>query len=289
MRERLATLAYSFGWSVVKALPEKIAYQLFRIIADFAYRRGGKSVDRLRNNLARVSPGLTAFELESLTQQAMRSYLRYWCDAFRLPVWSRERTLSTVTVHGQQFLDEAMSQGGCVVSLPHSGNWDHAGVWAMMRGYHLVTVAEQLKPEAVFQKFLDYRTSLGMEVHALGKDPRLVAHLAESLRQGHLVALVADRDLSANGVEVKFFGGKAKMPAGPAALSIQTGAALIPAHVRYNSGGIVVTFYPPVTSSLEGRTERIADLTQKAADSFSQGIAEHPADWHMLQRIWIDS
>lgn len=289
MGERVATLAYSIGWSLVKALPEKIAYRLFALIADFAYRRGGKSVDRLRNNLARVSPGLNAIELESLTRRAMRSYLRYWCDAFRLPVWSRERTLSTVTVHGQEFLDQAMAQGGCVVSLPHSGNWDHAGVWAMMRGYHLVTVAEQLKPEAVFQKFLDYRTSLGMEVHALGRDPRLVAHLADSLRKGNLVALVADRDLSANGIEVQFFGAQAKMPAGPAALSIQTGAALVPAHVRYDDTGIVITFYPPVTSTLEARNEKIADLTQKAANAFAQGIAEHPVDWHMLQRIWIDS
>lgn len=288
MRERIATLAYSIGWSLVKALPERIAYRIFQVIADIAYRRGGKSIDRLRNNLAQVSLGLNGIELEALTKRALRSYLRYWCDAFRLPVWSRERTLSTVTVIGQNFLDDAMAKGGCVVALPHSGNWDHAGVWAMLRGYHLVTVAEQLKPEAVFQKFLDYRTSLGMEVHPLGKDPRLVARLAESLRSGHLVALVSDRDLSANGVEVNFFGRTAKMPAGPAALTLQTGAALVPAHVAYNNEGIVVTFYPPVTTEKASREERIKDLTQKAADAFSQGISQRPEDWHMLQRIWID-
>lgn len=288
MRERVTTLAYTLGWSVVKALPEPIAYRLFDGVADVAYRRGGRAIDRLRNNLAQVSPGLNGYELEQLTKKAMRSYLRYWCDAFRLPIWSRERTLSTVTVIGERHLDEAMAKGGCVVSLPHSGNWDHAGVWAMMRGYHLVTVAEQLKPAALFQKFLDYRTSLGMEVHPLGGDPRLIVRLADALRAGHLVALVADRDLSSNGIEVNFFGRLAKMPAGPAALSLQTGAALVPAHVAYDAKGIVVTFYPPVTTHKESRDEQIQDLTQKAADAFAQGIANHPEDWHMLQKIWID-
>lgn len=270
-------------------MPESSAYRLFERIADFAFSRGGRSIDRLRSNLKQVVGEISETDLDALTKTAMRSYLRYWCDAFRLPVWSSDRTLSTVTVVNQHFLDDAMAQGGAVVPLPHSGNWDHAGVWAMLRGYHLVTVAEQLRPREVFEKFLAYRTSLGMEVHALGEDPRLVAKLADSLRQGHLVALVSDRDLSASGVEVEFFGRTAKMPGGPAALSIQTGAALVPAHVAYNKNGITVTFYEPLTTSANSRDEKIRDLTQQMARAFEIGIASSPEDWHMLQRIWIDS
>lgn len=272
----------------MKALPERVAYRLFQKIADIAYRRGGRSIDRLKSNLAQVSSGLDGGELEALTKRAMRSYLRYWCDAFRLPVWTKDRINNHVKVFGIENLDQAMANGGCVVSLPHSGNWDHAGAWVMLRGYHLVTVAEQLKPEAVFQKFLDYRTSLGMEVHAHGRDPQLMSHLAKSLMAGDLVALVSDRDLSASGIEVSFFGRAAKMPAGPAVLSLQTGRALIPAHVAYDDDGILLTFYPPVTTAAQDRAIAVKELTQKAADRFAEGIAAHPEDWHMLQRIWID-
>lgn len=288
MRERISVAAYLLGWRLVKALPEQTAYRLFSVIADFAYRRGGTSIDRLRNNLNRVVGPLNSDQIDDLTKRAMRSYLRYWCEAFRLPVWSRERVNSTVTVIGVEHLDNAMAKGGVVVALPHSGNWDHAGVWAMQRGYHLVTVAERLRPEAVFQKFLDYRTSLGMEVFALGRDPQLVSVLAHSLNSGHLVALVADRDLSANGVLVNFFNHPAKMPSGPAVLSLQTKAALVPAHVAYNDTGIVITFYAPISTSAGEREDQIKDLTQQLADHFADGISRHPEDWHMLQRIWID-
>lgn len=288
LRERLAVLAYSLGWSLVKALPEQMAYRLFDAIADFAYRRGGRSIERLRSNLRRVVGSISENELDALTHRAMRSYLRYWCDAFRLPVWSAERVASTVEVVGLHHLDEAMARGGVVVPLPHSGNWDHAGAWVMNRGYHLVTVAESLKPQEVFEKFLAYRTSLGMEVYALGQEPDLMSKLADACTRGDLVALVADRDLSANGIEVKFFNGIAKMPAGPAVLSLQTGAALIPAHVSYNKTGITVRFHPPLSTQATERDEQVRDLTQQMADVFAQGIGSHPEDWHMLQRIWID-
>lgn len=288
MRERLAVIAYSAGWSLTKALPEKIAYQLFEKIADFAYGRGGRSIERLRSNLEQVSRTSSQSELDAMVKRAMRSYLRYWCDAFRLPVWSKDRVMRTVKTIGIENLDQAMRQGGAVVPLPHSGNWDHAGAWVMHRGYHLVTVAEQLRPREVFQKFLDYRTNLGMEVHALGEDPDLMIKLAESLRAGHLVALVSDRDLSASGVEVNFFGRVAKMPAGPAVLSLQTGAALVPAHVSYDHEGIIVRFYPPLTTIETEREAQVRDLTQQMANVFAEGIATHPEDWHMLQRIWID-
>lgn len=288
MRERLAVLSYSLGWTLVKALPERTAYRLFESIADFAYRRGGRSISRLRDNLRRVVGDISDAELDSLTQRAMRSYLRYWCDAFRLPVWTVERTMSTVTVIDQHHLDEAMARGGAVVPLPHSGNWDHAGVWAMNRGYHLVTVAETLRPQQVFEKFLDYRTSLGMQVYALGQENDLMSKLASALTKGDLVALVSDRDLSASGIEVKFFDGTAKMPAGPAVLSLQTGASLVPAHVSYNKSGITVQFFAPLITQAVDWEEQVRDLTQQMADVFAIGIAEHPVDWHMLQRIWID-
>ncbi len=36
------------------------------------------------------------------------------------------------------------------------------------------------------------------------------------------------------------------------------------------------------------RQEKVAALTQGMAAAFEKGIAEHPEDWHMLQRLWLD-
>ena len=112
--------------------------------------------------------------------------------------------------------------------------------------------------------------------------------LLRRLEQGKLVCLVADRDLSGSGVPVDFFGETASMPAGPAMLSLLTGAPLMPVELWHVEGGLNarVRGALPHPVGVE-RKERSAVLTQAVADSFARSIREHPADWHMMQRLWL--
>jgi KDO2-lipid IV(A) lauroyltransferase len=237
--------------------------------------------------LARVKPGISQAELQSLLENAFASYMRYWCDTFRFPNWDKDRINSTVTVTRENLLLDGIKSGkGVIVSLPHAGNWDHAGAYFCLKGIHLVTVAERLKPERLFIEFLHYRQAMGMEVLAL--DSRSIATLAQRLREGHLVALVADRDLSKSGIDVQFFNHPARMPAGPAVLAIKNGAVLLTAFVNYTKRGIHITFDEIEVPSNGTQEEKVSYLVQKSADNFSRGIADFPQDWHMLQRIWID-
>ena len=285
--EDFTAVAYFAGWRIVRWLPEKSAYRLFAFVADRASAKNGKNFQRLEGNLKRVVPELTERELRSLAQAGMRSYLRYWCDTFRSPDWSTKRIQSTVTVnHAELLLEPVRSKRGVVVALPHSGNWDHAGSYFCSQGIPLVTVVERLKPEKLFLKFLEYRQEIGME--ALPLDGRVMGTLASRLREGKLVALVADRDLSRSGIDVKFFGGTARMPAGPTLLAIRTGADLITAYVSYTASGIHIDFRKVQIASGETETERVAKTVQLCADNFAAGISQHPQDWHMLQRIWVD-
>ena len=251
------------------------------------YGKNGKSVRRLRTNYSVVSPNLSPEELENLVIVGLESYMRYWCDTFRIHTWSPSRIQKTVTTTNDHLLRDPMKNGkGVVIALPHSGNWDHAGAYFCQEGIPLVTVAEILKPKKLFEKFLDYRQQMGFEV--LGLDARAFVTLIKRARQKRLIALVADRDLSATGVEVNFFGKTAKMPAGPAVLSIKEEIPLVVAHVSYTPSGIHIDFHeilPPLAGSEE---ERIKETVQRIANTFEKGIVEHPEDWHMLQRIWID-
>jgi KDO2-lipid IV(A) lauroyltransferase len=287
MREQFSYLAYLAGWKLVGALPEKAAYSLFEKISQFIYKRNGRTVRRLRRNLSIVKPGLTAEELETLVQLGYSSYMRYWCDTFRIHLWSRNRIDSTVTFTNDHLLRDPMRDGrGVVVALPHSGNWDHAGAYFCQEGIRLVTVAEVLKPEKLFRKFLSYRESMGFEV--LGLDSRAFVTLLRRAREKRLIALVADRDLSDSGIPVRFFGHTAKMPAGPAVLAIKEGLPLVVAHVSYTKIGIHIDFHPINVGTEGSDEERIAQTVQLIASTFELGIQEHPEDWHMLQRIWID-
>jgi KDO2-lipid IV(A) lauroyltransferase len=225
--------------------------------------------------------------MDELMRKAMSSYMRYWCDTFRSPDWSRERIAATVTVDGEDLLTAPMKNGtGVVVALPHAGNWDHAGSYFCGMGFPLVTVAERLKPEALFNKFLEYRQNIGMEVLAL--DSRSIVTLMQRAREGRLIALVADRDLSKSGVDVSFFCHPARMPAGPALLAIRTGIPLITAYVSYTTAGIHIVFNSVEIPTHGSEEERVSQVVQRCADLFAEGIASSPQDWHMLQRIWTD-
>jgi phosphatidylinositol dimannoside acyltransferase len=78
------------------------------------------------------------------------------------------------------------------------------------------------------------------------------------------------------------------MMAGPAALAVQTGAALIPATLWFTSGGWGVRFHDEIPVPADGdRKQRTAAMTQQIARAFEDGISAHPADWHMLQRVFV--
>jgi KDO2-lipid IV(A) lauroyltransferase len=204
---------------------------------------------------------------------------------------SRERILSGMHITGIEELYKDLDAGrGVVAALPHMGNWDHAGAWIALSGTPFTTVMERLKPESLYDRFVAYRAGLGMEVlPASGGDGDVFGTLAERLEAGRLVCLVADRDLTASGVEVDFFGRPARMPAGPAALAVRTGAALRPVTLWYEGDDWGVRVHDEIPVPDDGdRAERIRAMTQSVARTFQEGVAAHPEDWHMLQRVWVE-
>jgi lauroyl/myristoyl acyltransferase len=282
LRGRLIVLGYRLGWGFVRVLPGPAAKALFRYGADLAYRRGGKGVQRLRANLARVAPDASAGELDALTREGIRSYARYWMEVFRLSVIPPEVIWNGMSIPNFYLLQEAMTRGkGLVIALPHSGNWDHAGAWLVRAGIPFTTVAERLEPAEVFDRFLAFRESLGMEVLPLTGGRQPPSHiLAKRLRSGGALCLMADRDLSVTGVPVTFFGETATMPAGPAHLALATGATLLPAVLWFSEDGWVANVHEPVPHT------DLVTMTQALAEVFETYIRQRPQDWHMLQLLW---
>lgn len=294
-RDSVRVAAYSAAAWLAKRLPEPLVRRAFAAAADVAWRNGGRGVEQLRRNLRRVvSPTMPDAEFEALVRLSMRSYARYWLEFFRLPAIPRER-VGAMHVAGEDRLAAALQAGrGAVLALPHCGNWDHAGAWIVQRGYPFTTVAERLKPDALFDKFVRVRERLGMEVLPLtGGDRNTFAVLTQRLRAGGLVCLVSERDLGDTGVEVSFFGEPMSMPAGPAALALHTGAALFPTTVWFTNDpvtgpGWAGRIHPEVAPPAGGdRRSKVAAMTQAIADDFAVDIAAHPTDWHMLQPLWL--
>jgi phosphatidylinositol dimannoside acyltransferase len=291
LKDRLTDAGYRLGWALVCRVPESWARGAFRFGADIAWRRQGDRVQVLEGNLRRViGPRSSGAELRALSRAGMRSYARYWLELFRLPAMPAERILSGMhqSGHVEQALEMAARGRGVVFALPHMGNYDHAGAWLVARGAgSFTTVAERVQPDSLYDRFVAFRESLGMEVLPASGGNSRFGTLAQRLRAGKIVCLPADRDVTGGGIEVDFFGEKARMMGGSAALAVQTGAALFPAVMWFEGDGWGRHVDAEIPVPAEGdRKHKTAAMTQQLAYAFEAAIRQHPQDWHMLQRVF---
>ena len=297
LSERLTGFAYQLGWKLICRVPHSWGRSAFMLIAELAWRRQGPKVQVLEANLRRVlsykhgRPDVDGQELRALSRAALRSYARYWFETFRMPVIPVAQIMAGMHINpeGEAALFANLKAGrGVIVALPHMGNYEQAGAWVINRGAGKITVvAERLRPESVYDAFVRFREHLGFEVLPLTGKQNPFATLAVRLRAGGLVCLPSERDLKESGVEVEMFGEKTRVAA-TAALAVHTGAALLPTATWFegeHEWGACI--YPEVPVPDSGtRAEKIAVMSQQMAHVFEQAIAEHPQDWHMLQRFF---
>ena len=294
LRGRVTVLAFRLAWRVLRLVPARVAHRLVDLVADRTAARDGESVQRLRANYARVRPELTAAELRDLTAKGVRAALRYYLEAFRLPSVGGEDVDRLVRWEGAMPRLRAELEAGrpVVCFLGHTGNWDLAGVWCARHLGPVVTVAERLEPEAMFRAFLDYREGLGMRI--LPAEKGTFARLRTQLATGQPVVmpLLADRDLSATGVEVDLCGHPARMAAGPAALAVESGYRLFPVTLRHErvgrEWGMVITVHDDVATPSAGTAQAVQQVTQACADAFGAAVTAHTEDWHMMQRVFVE-
>lgn len=299
----LSSTLYAWAWKYAYRVPEGLLRRACNVGSDLAWLRRGRGVRQLELNLARARPDLDRRALRRLSRTGLRSYVRYFREAFVVAHLSEAGIAARVRAVGDAPVRAELAAGKSVVlALGHMGNWDLAGAWASQNLAPVTTVAERLKPEELYQEFLDFRSQLGMTILTFG-DANVFRDLQHAARKsGQAIPLLADRDLGRSGVEVDLFGRRARVAAGPAALAISTGAKLYPVTIhcerlegsrRDISGsrwGIVVTFHDEVlTQDIAGPTrQRVTTVTQRWVDVLAGAIVDHPTDWHMLQKVFVE-
>jgi KDO2-lipid IV(A) lauroyltransferase len=156
-----------------------------------------------------------------------------------------------------------------------------------VKGYPIVSVAEELRPPRLSELFLRHREELGMKIISLSKEGHVGQRLKQLLSQNHVVALVADRDLAGRGVDVEMFGEHRRVPAGPALLSLTSGAPLCVCPVYTLPDGWMIEIGEPLEIERTGETKRdVVTLSRLMADGFERAIAAKPPDWHVFQPAW---
>jgi phosphatidylinositol dimannoside acyltransferase len=280
-------LGWLAGWRITRILPERWAIAIFERVGLRSMRKNPKRRAYVESLL---EPVVGATGLDESVREAYEWYGRYWVETFRMQDLSDAELDARFRCEGCENIEAAYRGGkGGVLATAHLGNWDAGGRWVAKR-WPLTVVVEVLRPRMLFDRFVEHRRSLGMTIVPLEPGTDATARCIEQLRKGELVALVADRDLSGSGVEVTMFGKRTKMPAGPAVLSIRTGAPLIAAVIyQHRDGTWLARVLPPVEQPPHDAPDRVSILTQRVAEKFEELIRAAPEQWHVFNRYWIDT
>lgn len=304
-------------------IPETFLRGLFLMAADLAWFFHLGGVGQLEKNLAHVlampdgdeadgprkeggGPALDHRRLRHLSRLGMRSYFTYFSEALTVGARDEDTLLARVRGAGSGYPSPAKRDIGIrsvPIGMGHQGNWDYAGFWAGKRVSPVTTVAEKLKDRALLETFADIRRRLGINILLTG-EPDITGRLTRLLEgPGQVVPLLADRDLSRNGVFVRAFDSCIRVAAGPAVIALDSGLPLYTVNMyrerlsgdrRRRAGtpyGYVCRIDGPIdVSPFEDlpRDQAVQELTQAWVDAWARGVRQHPEDWHMLQPIFID-
>jgi lauroyl/myristoyl acyltransferase len=290
-RERIAYRAFAMVAWLGKNLPTRTGRLLFRWAGAAAYHLAPGVRATVAENQARVlgRPADDPLVVTS-TKEAFRRYARYWFDAFDVVDWTDAQIEQAFSWTGLEHLSGPVEAGtGVVTVLPHMGNWDAAGRAMLQAGLPVVSVAERLRPDELFHLFLEHRQALGMTIIGLDQNGRVGRELSKAIGDGRVVALIADRDLTGRGIDVEMFGGRRKLPAGPALLAMSSGAPIVVAAIYETPDGWRCVLHPlaevPRTG---GRRDDATAITAEIARAFERAISASPPDWHLFLPGWSE-
>lgn len=281
------------GLKLLSQVPLPLAQGIGNLIGEVLYRINTSGAQQYRKNLVHL--GIANNKIEETVRQGLKGYMRLFSETALLGGFSNSQVLARARIGGdREALLEDCARGSVCLALTHSGNWDLAGYFASKEVIPVLTVAEKVKPEALFQAFTRVRQQANMRIIAVEKGekpfPKLVAATGE---KNYLIPLLADRDITGRGIEVTIGKTKALVAAGPAALATKINAPLYCGHIaleklgRARRGaagsrwGIVINISGPI------KPDRVENMTKDWASRVGEMIRESPESWFMLQKLFV--
>ena len=276
---------------VVGALPSPIAYALADLGGDVWYGLAAARRRRVAANLARVCAATgrptTGRAFTTLLRAAFRNHARYYVEMLRAAHYPLDRIEEFVDIPDWPAFEKALRGGPGVLVTSHLGNFEPFGAYLAAHGFRPLSPIEEIEPRALFE-FLAARRGTGkVDLVPLRESTR---PMIRRLREGGLVGIIGDRDLTGDGQRVVMFGHPRTMPTGPASLAVTHRAALLVGRSlrvgpdRYRVEGELVE----VPNSGDRRADTAA-LVERIAARFERDIGEAPEQWWgAFQPFWPD-
>lgn len=278
--------SYAVGARLVRAVPAGVRYPVSAFGGTLWW-----AVDAGRRRNARANYGAALGlpeddpRVSRVARRAFANYGRMLADFLLMGSLSPEEVRQLISIDGREHVQAALDLGrGAILTLPHMGSWDFAGSMAGIWGYRVAAVAESF-PGSLNQVVVETRSLHGLEVIPLNRSA--VRAINAVLDENGLVALLCDLP-HGPGAEVRFFGRRATVPSGPAAIACRRGAPLLPVYSRREGVGYHIHVDPPIHPPVEPRCrgkESVSEVMQRVVDRFEGFIREHPDQWYAFRRI----
>jgi lauroyl/myristoyl acyltransferase len=292
---------YRAGSALVKVLPRRASFVLADRVADVLLTAAPRKFDPLRDNLRHVLPDATPAQLQRVVRRNVRQLSRSWVDVMAIPLdpAGTTRRLREVDLH---HYTDALARGkGVVVVSMHFGAWETGLAAWNGGGGQLALLAEQLRPQKLFEAIAGARGALGVKVIPIDIETMLAGDVQTArrigaaamrevfkhLRSGGAIAIAIDRDLSGTGTQIPFFGAPAPIPLGVVEVAMRSGAAIVPIVLPRMTWGAEGRVFPEIPYDPEAPREEEAERIARAILARFEGVIRaNPDQWHVLDPVW---
>lgn len=243
---------------------------------------------QIKENMWRVlGPRATPPRVNRAVRNVFLHITKDYYDLLLLATAKPQEVLGLVDAVDLNRIDEAREHGrGVIAVFYHMAGFNLVSQASILGGWRAWVVAEPLQPVRM-RHFVDrLRSALGVQL--LPADLSGARRILRALRSNDVVVLAGDRDVTGNGVPVEFLGHAAMLPSGAAALSLRTGAKIVPVlSVRLPDNSVRLNLLPPVEFHASGDYDRdVIAFTQQVACAFEEHVRRHPDQWVIGQPIW---
>ena len=274
MSRTVCLLPYSW----VLSLGNNVGKLYYRI----AGRQRQRALDQIQECLG--MPAKTAEQtIASLCKKLGQTFL----EVLYSPALTPKNVQEYITIENRHYLDQALSDGrGAVLLTAHIGNWEWMGAALAMAGFPLTGVAKRQPNDQHTRILNENRQRAGIEIFSRGTTEVIGA--ARALKQGKIVALLADQDAGTQGLFVNFFGKMSSTPLGPTIFSKKFKAPVVPAFiVRRPEGGHRVILHQAMYYQDTGKVdEDIYRFTTQTTKVIEDTIRQYPDEWIWFQKRW---
>jgi lauroyl/myristoyl acyltransferase len=292
---------YRVASSLVASLPRGVSFVLADRVADVLLAAVPRKFDALRDNLHHAVPDANARQMRRIVRHNVRNLTRSWVDVMAIPNDPAATTARLHAVNLHNYTDAVERGQGVVVVSMHFGAWEEGLAAWNGTDSRLALLAEQLRPQKLFDAIAGARGALGVRVIPIDVEAMRTGDLQTArrtgaaamrevfkhIRGGGAIAVAIDRDLTGTGVFMPFFGAPAKIPLGVVEVALRTGAAVVPAALVRTRHGVEGQVFPEVEYDGEApREAEAARVAQVILRTFEEMIRAYPEQWHVLDRVW---